>query len=331
MSIDLRSVKRSVWLVRDENGQLVDPSSATATVTVGMDSRGDGPVTLPPATQGTLIADHLTAKPGLHRINWVTAGPVTPRRRLFQRPAILSVFGLDEAASNPRALPGRLLYSRVSGSVGGRDETADRSSRHLCYFLPVAPASGANGDARTVLQVAAPALPSSICGLPKLCRCGRRRRVGTGPDLIVTACRRAGSRPWRDFSRTGGGAGNYTAGRVRDRREHRQRHRDILWDLFSRQRPIRQHGRARRPLRKPRRLSRWSPPGMRCRRTRRNSSNVPARRLRLSPRRRPPVARARGMCLVSGGNFLFDPETVAILTWTGRRGAGLPRLRPANK
>lgn len=97
MSVDVGSVKRSVWLVKNDQGQLVNPSTATATVTVGVDDPVTVAVTLPPAVTGTLIADHLTAKTGLHCIDWHTQGPVTSGRDFFNVRSYAAVFGLDEA------------------------------------------------------------------------------------------------------------------------------------------------------------------------------------------------------------------------------------------
>jgi hypothetical protein len=234
VSIDLGSVKRSVWLCKDATGALVNPSSATATVTVGLDAPVTVPVTLPPATAGTLIADYLTAKPGLHRINWLTAGPVTAGADYFNVRQYISLFGLDEARDY-------LGYPDGVKDTAIRllSAAATKLAEQIVGTCVIRSYTGQwiNGAARSVLQIPHRPLPAPSA-VTKIASVYSAGTAWGPPDLIVNefagTCRLAS---WRDFW-YGPWRADYQAGRIEIGENIVNGTKDILWDLFTSQRAM---------------------------------------------------------------------------------------------
>lgn len=81
--IDLGSVYQVAVDVLDASGTLVNPSSATLTVTLPDGTTVAPAVTLPPATPGKLRVDYVTTMAGRHVWRVVTANPTTAYADVF--------------------------------------------------------------------------------------------------------------------------------------------------------------------------------------------------------------------------------------------------------
>jgi hypothetical protein len=80
MAIVKGSLYRATYDVYDGTGALVNPTSAVLTITKP-DGTATAPLnpTLPPAQQGHLFVDYLTADEGLHQGFWTTGSPTTTK------------------------------------------------------------------------------------------------------------------------------------------------------------------------------------------------------------------------------------------------------------
>lgn len=86
--IDLGDVYRVTVTVRDADGNLADPATATLTVTLPDGTAASPAVTLPPTETGTLVVDYTTTQAGRHAFRMVTTGPATAYSDVFDvRPA----------------------------------------------------------------------------------------------------------------------------------------------------------------------------------------------------------------------------------------------------
>jgi hypothetical protein len=86
--IDLGAVQQMAVDVRDASGVLVDPSSATLTLTLPDGSTLTPAVPLPSATPGKLRVDYVTTQVGRHTWRMVTSAPTTAYSDVFDvRPA----------------------------------------------------------------------------------------------------------------------------------------------------------------------------------------------------------------------------------------------------
>jgi len=80
---ELGSVYPAALDVTDQNGQPVNPATATLAITLPDQTVVTPAITLPPAEQGKLRYAYLTAQPGRHLVNWVTTGPNTAYSDVF--------------------------------------------------------------------------------------------------------------------------------------------------------------------------------------------------------------------------------------------------------
>ncbi|MFI1767519.1 hypothetical protein ACH41H_36480 [Streptomyces sp. NPDC020800] len=96
--IDLGSVHQIAIDVLDSTGHLVNPDTATLTITLS-DGSTATPVVPAPAVTGQLRIDYVTAQPGRHVWRLVTTGPVTAYADVFdvQAAAPDSIVSLAEA------------------------------------------------------------------------------------------------------------------------------------------------------------------------------------------------------------------------------------------
>lgn len=87
--IDLGAVQQMAVDVRDASGTLVDPTSATLTLTLPDGSMLTPAVPLPSATPGKLRVDYVTTQVGRHAWRMVTSNPTTAYSDVFDvRPAL---------------------------------------------------------------------------------------------------------------------------------------------------------------------------------------------------------------------------------------------------
>lgn len=241
MSTDLGAVKRLVWLVTNEAGQPANPATATLTVTVGTAAPVTVPVTLPPVTTGTLIADYATSAAGLHAAQWNTTGPVSAGKDYFNVRSYVALCGLDEARDwlgypdnvkdqTIRALLG--ASAKVTESVVGtcviRQFTGD--------WIGALP-----GAYKGVLQLPHRPLPSPAAvtrvasvysGLALGSPVWTTDMLIANPDagtVYTTSRLPFWGGPW---------TADYTAGRTEIGENIVQGNLEILWDLFSTQRAM---------------------------------------------------------------------------------------------
>jgi uncharacterized phiE125 gp8 family phage protein len=86
--IDLGDVHRITVAVRDPDGVLADPATATLTVTLPDGTTTSPAVSLPPDATGQLVVDFATTQAGRHAWRMVTTGPATAYSDVFDvRPA----------------------------------------------------------------------------------------------------------------------------------------------------------------------------------------------------------------------------------------------------
>ena len=97
--IDLGSVYRIRVSVRDPDGTLTDPGTATLTVTLPDGSTETPAVTLPPAETGIVIVDYPTTQAGRHSYVLATTGPQTAYRDVFdvRTPDTVAILSLRDA------------------------------------------------------------------------------------------------------------------------------------------------------------------------------------------------------------------------------------------
>src|SRR5262249_12797558 len=70
-----QSYRASLRCVDPATGQLVNPSTATLTVTKPAQTTATVPVPRPPAVLGLLVGDYVLSQEGLHKFTWVITGP----------------------------------------------------------------------------------------------------------------------------------------------------------------------------------------------------------------------------------------------------------------
>lgn len=86
--IDLGSIFQVAVDVRDASGVLVDPDTATLTITLPDGTTATPTVPLPSSETGKLRVDYVTAQPGRHVWRMVTSNPTTAYTDIFDvRPA----------------------------------------------------------------------------------------------------------------------------------------------------------------------------------------------------------------------------------------------------
>ena len=97
--IDLGAVQQMAVDVRDASGALVDPTSATLTLTLPDGSTLTPAVPLPSATPGELRVDYVTTQVGRHAWRMVTSNPTTAYSDVFDvRPAVpVGIVSLSDA------------------------------------------------------------------------------------------------------------------------------------------------------------------------------------------------------------------------------------------
>ncbi|WP_242890263.1 hypothetical protein [Actinomadura litoris] len=82
--IDLGDVYRIAVEVRDSAGTLVDPASATLTITLPDGTAAAPNVPLPAAETGRLVVDYTTTQAGRHAYRMVTTSPATAYTDMFE-------------------------------------------------------------------------------------------------------------------------------------------------------------------------------------------------------------------------------------------------------
>jgi hypothetical protein len=106
--IDFGALYPAAIDVRDDSGALVNPATATLTITLPDNSTVTPTIQLPPAVTGKLRYAYPTTQAGLHVARWVTTEPVAPYTDVFDvapeiPPSIISLadakqhLGMDPA------------------------------------------------------------------------------------------------------------------------------------------------------------------------------------------------------------------------------------------
>jgi hypothetical protein len=104
VALNLGGIVRLTYAVRNDLGALVNPSTATLTITQPDGTTAAPTVTLPPAVTGQLVVDFLPTQVGKHDADWATTVPTTSEDDMFvvERPGSLIV-SVDEAVAHLRA------------------------------------------------------------------------------------------------------------------------------------------------------------------------------------------------------------------------------------
>jgi hypothetical protein len=230
--IDLGAVYRAVWLVTDDDGDPVNPAAATLTATVGVAAPITVPVTLPPAQQGVLIADHQPASAGLWAYDWATTGPVSRGTDYVSVRRFVALGSLAEAREwlgvNDTGKDGLIrslmgISTRLTEGVVGtcviRQFTADWIT----------------GTERPVLRLSHGPLPnaSSVTVVRSIYSAGQGGPSWTTPDLVVNPA--AGTVRLKSGQPFWGGpwTADYTAGRIEVAENIAGGYQEILSDLYA--------------------------------------------------------------------------------------------------
>jgi hypothetical protein len=104
MALNLGGIIRLTYNVKNSAGTLVNPTTATLTITQPDGTPATPTVTLPPAVTGVLVVDFTPVQAGLHSAHWATTVPTTADDDMFvaERAASLLV-SVDEAVAHLRA------------------------------------------------------------------------------------------------------------------------------------------------------------------------------------------------------------------------------------
>lgn len=104
MALNLGGVIRLTYAVKNDLGALVNPTSATLSITQPDGVVVTPTVTLPPTVTGQLVVDYAPTQAGLHSAQWLTTAPITSEPDMFvaERPAALLV-SVDESVAHLRA------------------------------------------------------------------------------------------------------------------------------------------------------------------------------------------------------------------------------------
>jgi hypothetical protein len=98
--IDTGQVYHATLTVKDIDGNLVNASAITLTITLPDGSATTPPVTNPPAITGQYSADYTTTQAGLHKAAWVTTSPGSAATDYFNVRDFASVVSLAEAKAH---------------------------------------------------------------------------------------------------------------------------------------------------------------------------------------------------------------------------------------
>lgn len=120
MALNLGGIIRLTYQVKNDAQVLVNPSTATLTITQPDGTAATPIVTLPPAVTGQLVVDFTPAQAGLHSVHWATTVPTTAEDDMFvaERAASLLI-SVDEAVA----------YLRAAGVI-----TSDSDREQLQWF-----------------------------------------------------------------------------------------------------------------------------------------------------------------------------------------------------
>ena len=104
MALNLGGIIRLTYAVKNDAQVLINPSTATLTITQPDGTTISPSVTLPPAVTGQLVVDVTPTQAGLHSVHWATTVPTTAEDDVFvaERAASLLV-SVDEAVAHLRA------------------------------------------------------------------------------------------------------------------------------------------------------------------------------------------------------------------------------------
>lgn len=105
VALNLGGIIRLTYAVKNDLGALVNPTTATLTITQPDGTVAAGTtVTLPPSVTGNLVYDFTTTQAGLHSVHWSTTVPSTAEDDIFvvERPASMLI-SVDEAVSHLNA------------------------------------------------------------------------------------------------------------------------------------------------------------------------------------------------------------------------------------
>lgn len=100
--IDLGDVYRILATVRNPDGELANPTTATLTITLPDGTTTSPSVTLPPASTGKVTVDYPTVQAGRHQFVLATTAPQTAFRDVFdvRTPELRNIVSLKDAKTH---------------------------------------------------------------------------------------------------------------------------------------------------------------------------------------------------------------------------------------
>ena len=104
MALNLGGTIRLTYNVKNSAGVLVNPTTATLTITQPDGTIASPTVTLPPSVTGVLVVDFTPTQSGLHSAHWATTLPGTSDDDVFTAEAAGTMLvSVDEAVARLRA------------------------------------------------------------------------------------------------------------------------------------------------------------------------------------------------------------------------------------
>lgn len=233
MSNEVGSLYRSVLSVTDANGTAVDAATAVLTVTLP-----DGTIATPSVTHdgtGAYHVDYLFIQEGLHKFLWTTTGPVTSKSDYQSAEVFRSILSLDDAknfvnfgASSNEDILRQIMQAATELCEGIVGSCVQRTLTNV--RIP--------GRSKMAIRLPGAPVPSisSVVSIQSIWSSGPMWTYANG-DLIVSpesgVVELASMVPfWQ-----GPWTANYTVGRLVIPQSVQLAAKEIVYDMWSTQRP----------------------------------------------------------------------------------------------